>query len=150
MDDIDGIILSELQNDARISMAELGKKLNIAPSTVFKRIEKMKKADIIEGFTISVNPEYYQNLLVAYLTISVDPDEKDTIAEYLHEHNTMLEVYETLEPSDFIAKVRVGDITELKKEILIPLSRMQGVREIRPILTVKRIKEQFGSLRRYD
>jgi Lrp/AsnC family leucine-responsive transcriptional regulator len=149
MDSIDAVILSELQNDARISMAELGKKLDVAPSTVFKRIEKLKKAGVIEGFTIAVNPDYFRDILIAFLTISVDPDEKDDIAEYLREPEAILEVYETLEPNDFIAKVRVGSITELKKEVLIPLSRLPGVREIRPILTVRRIKEQFGSLRHY-
>ncbi len=150
MDDIDGIILQELQADARVSMAELGKKLDIAPSTVFKRIEKMKKAGVIEGFTISINPDLFQDYLVAYITVNADPDVKDGIADYLREHGEILEVYETLEPSDFIAKVRVADITELKKEVLIPLSRLEGVQEIRPILTTRRIKEQLGSLRRYD
>lgn len=150
MDDIDAIILTELQHDARISMAELGKKLNIAPSTVFKRIEKLKKSGVIEGFTIAVNPDYLEEHLIAFLTIKVDPDEKDAISRFLIDQECILEVYETLEPADFIAKVRVGTITQLKKEVLIPLSKFQGMREIRPILTVKRVKEHFGSLRRYD
>ncbi|MDT8358670.1 MAG: Lrp/AsnC family transcriptional regulator [Methanomicrobiaceae archaeon] len=150
MDDIDGTILQELQADARISMAELGKKLEIAPSTVFKRIEKMKRAGIIEGFTITINPTLLEDMLVAFLTVTVDPDEKETVAEHLRDEEAVLEVFETLEPSDFIAKVRVGNITELKKTVLIPLSRVPGVQEIRPILTTRRIKEQYGSLRRYD
>jgi Lrp/AsnC family leucine-responsive transcriptional regulator len=150
MDDIDGTILQELQADARISMAELGKKLDIAPSTVFKRIEKMKRAGIIEGFTITINPTLLEDMLVAFLTVTVDPDEKETVAEHLRSEELVLEVFETLEPSDFIAKVRVGNITELKKEVLIPLSRVPGVQEIRPILTTRRIKEQYGSLRQYD
>ena len=46
MDEIDDAILRELQKDGRKSMAELGSMLGIAPSTVFKRIEKLKKAEI--------------------------------------------------------------------------------------------------------
>ncbi|KQC04944.1 MAG: AsnC family transcriptional regulator [Methanoculleus sp. SDB] len=150
MDEVDTIILSELQHDARISMAELGKKLNIAPSTVFKRIEKLKKSGVIEGFTIAINTDYLEEHLIAFLTIKVDPDEKDAISQFLTEQECILEVYETLEPADFIAKVRVGTITQLKKEVLIPLSKFDGMKEIRPILTVRRVKEHFGSLRRYD
>ncbi|WP_421908471.1 hypothetical protein [Methanolacinia petrolearia] len=62
----------------------------------------------------------------------------------------ILGVYETLEPNDFLAKVRVSEIAELKKDILIPLSELQGVREIKPILTVKEVKEQFWNIEEYD
>ncbi|MBN1194564.1 MAG: Lrp/AsnC family transcriptional regulator [Methanomicrobiaceae archaeon] len=150
MDNVDSIILRELQHDARISMAELGKKLNIAPSTVFKRIEKLKKSGVIEGFTIAINADYLEENLIAFLTIKVDPDEKEAITQFLIEQECVLEVYETLEPADFIAKVRVATITQLKKEVLIPLSKFDGMKEIRPILAVRRVKEHFGSLRRYD
>ena len=143
MDEIDGAILDELQRDSRTSMAELGKKLSIAPSTAFKRIEKLKKNGIIEKFTISVNPSYFAHSLVTFLTIKADPEEKEAVAAFLADLYLISEVYETLEPCDFIAKARVETITQLKMEILIPLSELKGVREIKPIITVKRYKEQF-------
>ena len=55
MDEIDDAILRELQRDGRMSMAELGSMLGIAPSTVFKRIEKLKSAGIIQRFTSVIN-----------------------------------------------------------------------------------------------
>ena len=148
MDKVDETILRELQKDARISMAEIGKILEIAPSTVFKRIEKMKKLGIIEGFTIVVNPAHLQDNLITFLTIRVDPEEKDTIAQFLTNLEALQEVYETLEPSDFIAKARVSTITQLKNDVLIPLSEHKGVRDIKPFIAVRRIKEQFWSVGR--
>jgi Lrp/AsnC family leucine-responsive transcriptional regulator len=143
MDEIDQALLSELQKDGRISMAELGKMLNIAPSTAFKRIEKMKQKGIIERFTIAINPKFFEQDLITFLTINVDPEEKDEIAQFLEHQHRILEVYETLEPCDFIAKARVSTITQLKMDILIPLSEHPGVKEIKPFITVKRIKEQY-------
>jgi Lrp/AsnC family leucine-responsive transcriptional regulator len=143
MDEIDGAILDELQRDSRMSMAELGKKLGIAPSTAFKRIEKLKKHGIIEKFTIAINPSYFENNLVTFFTIKADPEEKEAVAAFLSDLYLITEVYETLEPCDFIAKARVQTITQLKMEILIPLSEQKGVREIKPFITVKRYKEQF-------
>lgn len=150
MDDIDHAILTELARDGRVSMAELGKQLDIAPSTVFKRIEKLKSSGVIEGFTISINPSYFAESLISFLTITVSPDDKEEVASFLADHDGVLELYETLEPSDFMAKVVVSSITDLKNEILIPLSRFAGVKEIKPFITVKRIKEQNWSVRRYD
>ena len=150
MDDIDNAILMGLAQDGRVSMAELGKQLDIAPSTVFKRIEKLKTTGVIEGFTISINPRYFAEKLISFLTITVLPDDKEEVASFLADHPGVLELYETLEPSDFMVKVVVSSITDLKNEILIPLSRFAGVKEIKPFITVKRIKEQNWSVRRYD
>jgi Lrp/AsnC family transcriptional regulator for asnA, asnC and gidA/Lrp/AsnC family leucine-responsive transcriptional regulator len=150
MDDIDHAILKGLARDGRISMAELGSQLDIAPSTVFKRIEKLKTAGVIAGFTININPDYFAESLVAFLTFTVSPDEKDEVASFLANHEAVLELYETLEPSDFMVKVVIASITSLKTDILIPLSRFAGVKEIKPFITVKRIKEQNWSVRRYD
>lgn len=142
MDRIDRTILSELQKDSRASMAELGKKLNVAPSTVFKRIDKLRTGGMIERFTIQVNPQLVDEGMVAFLLIAIEPDERDAIAKYLEEHPNVLELYETLEPADFIAKVRVTTIARLKLDVLIPLSKIPGVREIKPAITVKRIKDE--------
>jgi Lrp/AsnC family transcriptional regulator for asnA, asnC and gidA/Lrp/AsnC family leucine-responsive transcriptional regulator len=118
MDEIDDAILRELQKDGRKSMAELGSMLGIAPSTVFKRIEKLKKAGIIERFTIVINQKCFENI------------------------PAVLDLYEVLEPGDFFARVRVQNISELKRDILVPLSSLPGVRDIQTIISVRRIKEQ--------
>ena len=150
MDTIDHAILSELVRDGRISMAELGKQLDIAPSTVFKRIEKLKRSGVIEGFTISINPDYFAESLISFLTITVSPDDKEEVASFLADNSAVLELYETLEPSDFMAKVVVSSIASLKNDILIPLSCFAGVKEIKPFITVKRIKEQNRRVIRHD
>jgi Lrp/AsnC family leucine-responsive transcriptional regulator len=150
VDEIDSAILRELARDGRISMAELGKILDVAPSTVFKRIEKLKRSNVIEGFTIAINPDYFAESLISFLTITVAPHDKERVAAFLANHDCVLEVYETLEPSDFIAKVVVPSITDMKNDVLVPLSSFEGVREIKPFITVKRIKEQNGSVRLYD
>jgi len=150
LDKVDNAILSELAKDGRTSMADLGKKLSIAPSTVFKRIEKLKSSGIIQRFTIVVNPEFFRHSIIVFLSISVNPMDKPEVEQFLVRMDHVLEVYETLEPSDFLAKVRVHEIAQLKKDVLIPLSELPGVRDVKPILTVKKVKEQFWNIEEYD
>ncbi|UUX92096.1 Lrp/AsnC family transcriptional regulator [Methanoplanus endosymbiosus] len=150
LDKVDNAILSELAKDGRTSMAELGKKLSIAPSTVFKRIEKLKSNGIIQRFTIVVNPEFFRHSIIVFLSISVNPIDKPEVEHFLVRMDHVLEVYETLEPSDFLAKVRVHEIAQLKADVLIPLSELPGVRDVKPILTVKKVKEQFWNIEEYD
>ncbi len=143
MDDIDGAIIRELQKDGRMSMAELGSQLGIAPSTVFKRIEKLKNAGIIERFTIVINQKCFEHTLIAFLNVRVTPEEKADVEAFMMDLPSVLELYEVLEPGDFFVKVRVQSITELKREVLIPLSGLAGVRDIQTIIAVRKVKEQL-------
>jgi Lrp/AsnC family leucine-responsive transcriptional regulator len=142
MDEIDDAILRELQDDGRMSMAELGSKLGIAPSTVFKRIEKLKNAGIIERFTIVINQKCFEHTLVAFLNVRVHPDDKAKVEDFMRDLPSILELYEVLEPGDFFVKVRVQNITELKRSVLIPLSSCAGVKDIQTIISVRKVKEQ--------
>lgn len=142
MDEIDDAILRELQRDGRMSMAELGSMLGIAPSTVFKRIEKLKNAGILERFTIVINQKCFEHTLVAFLNVRVHPEGKPEIEEFMQDLPCILELYEVLEPGDFFVKVRVQNISELKRSVLVPLSGLPGVRDIQTIISVRKIKEQ--------
>lgn len=126
-----------------MSMAELGQKIGIAPSTVFKRIEKLKNAGIIERFTIVINQKCFENTLIAFLNVRVRPEEKLEVERFMKDLPSILELYEVLEPGDFFAKVRVQSITELKRNVLIPLSGLPGVKDIQTIISVRRVKEQM-------
>ncbi len=142
MDGVDRAILEELMSDAKIPMADLGRRMGIAPSTVFKRIEKLKKDGVIERFTIAIDPNFIEDSTVAFLSIRIEPGIRDTIEKFLLNKRQVREVYEVLEPNDFLAKITVKDISELKSEILIPIGEMDGVKEINTILTVRKVKEQ--------
>ncbi len=54
----------------------------------------------------------------------------------------MREVFEVLEPNDYLIKAVTADISELKNDLIQPLQAHPGVREVNTILAVKKIKEQ--------
>ena len=55
VDDLDLKILSELSNDASISIPKLSEKINENSSVVYSRINRLVKKKLIERFTIDVN-----------------------------------------------------------------------------------------------
>jgi Lrp/AsnC family transcriptional regulator for asnA, asnC and gidA/Lrp/AsnC family leucine-responsive transcriptional regulator len=142
MDATDHAILDALMGDAKVPLADLGKRLSIAPSTVFKRIERLKQEGVIERFTISVNPEFFPRRLVSFLSIKVDPDAADDLIVFLRGKQTVREVFEVLEPNDYLVKVVTADTSELKTDLIHPLTAFPGVREVNTILAVRKIKEQ--------
>ena len=57
IDDLDLQILSELSEDAAISVPKLSKKIKVNPSVVYSRIKRLLKRKLIERFTIVVNDQ---------------------------------------------------------------------------------------------
>ena len=55
IDDLDLTILSELSEDAAISVPKLSKKIKVNSSVVYSRIKRLIKRKLIERFTIVVN-----------------------------------------------------------------------------------------------
>lgn len=57
IDDLDLKILSELSNDAAVSVPKLSKKININASVVYSRIKRLVRRGFIKKFTIVINDE---------------------------------------------------------------------------------------------
>ena len=57
MDHIDVKLLSAMEKDSRVSLKYLAKELDIKTSTIYHRLHKLKESNILESFTIVINPE---------------------------------------------------------------------------------------------
>lgn len=55
LDGYDARILAELQADARISMAELGRRVHLSAPAVAERVRKLESAGVITGYRATVN-----------------------------------------------------------------------------------------------
>ncbi len=55
LDAYDTRILAELQADARLSMAELGRRVHLSQPAVTERVKKLEGAGIISGYRATVN-----------------------------------------------------------------------------------------------
>jgi len=49
-------ILDTLQSDARISNAEIGRRVGLAPSAVFERIKKLEERGAVRGYNANIDP----------------------------------------------------------------------------------------------
>ena len=55
IDKIDMMILSELSNDASVSIPKISKKIDVNSSVVYSRIKNLTKKKIIEKFTVTID-----------------------------------------------------------------------------------------------
>jgi len=69
MDNLNWEILKCLQQNSRMSNAEIGRRVGVSSPAVSERIKKMEDAEIIEGYTAFVSPFEVGYQLKALITL---------------------------------------------------------------------------------
>ena len=71
LDAIGWKILEELQNNARISFAELGRRVGLSTPAVTERVRRMEEANIIVGYHATIDPAKAGYPIVVYMRLSI-------------------------------------------------------------------------------
>ena len=71
-DDTDAKILTMLQDDARISNAEIARRLGMAPSAVLERVRKLEARGAILGYEARINPRAVNAGLLAFIFVRTE------------------------------------------------------------------------------
>jgi DNA-binding Lrp family transcriptional regulator len=149
LDNLDWEILRALQEDAKQTYTEIGRRLNIAHSTVYDRIKRMEKYGVVKKYVAIVDLEKVGiRYITAIMTIFTDPKESENIARNLSEFKEVLEVFTSLsEELLIIAKVVAEDQDRLHSFIAQSVAPLPGVLRIRTsIITRKHKEESLGSV----
>jgi len=142
IDDIDGKILSILQNDARTSNAEIARRLAMAPSAILERIRKLETRGLIDGYEARLNPKALDVGLLAFIYVRADErigsreigDELAMIPEVQEVHNIAGE-------DCYLLKVRVADTNALSDLLRQRLGPIDAIRSTRTTIVLSTIKE---------
>jgi len=74
MDTTDRQLLEALQNDARVSYAELGRRVGLTPPAVAERVRRLETSGIIAGYHAQVDLKKAGYGLVAFIRLSSAPE----------------------------------------------------------------------------
>jgi len=72
MDVTDVKILELLQENSRISISEISKRVNMSLSAVSERLKKLEGTDIIEKYTVILNPQYLGKELSVLMNLCLE------------------------------------------------------------------------------
>jgi Lrp/AsnC family leucine-responsive transcriptional regulator len=142
IDATDRVILRMLQENARVSNAEIARQVGLAPSAIFQRIRKLEEQGIIEGYTARVNPREVGYGLVAYIMIQTGELARtvDTAA-ILTALKEVQEVHRVVGEDCFFVKVRVPDTDALGRLLDEHIQRIPSVASTRTTIVLRTAKE---------
>jgi Lrp/AsnC family transcriptional regulator, leucine-responsive regulatory protein len=117
LDEISWHVLEELQKNARISFAELGRRVGLTLPAVAERVRKMEDAGIITGFRAELDPAKIGLPIAAFIRISVVGDVFARIAKAVREMPEVLECHRGTGADSFTLKVAVESVQHLERLI---------------------------------
>lgn len=117
MDSIGRQILAVLQENARISYSQLGRKVGLSTPAVTERVRKMEEAGIILGYHARVRPSEADRSIVAFVELSTPADCYDRVKKRARDLDQVLECHHVSGQAAFILKVRTSSVSELEAVI---------------------------------
>jgi Lrp/AsnC family leucine-responsive transcriptional regulator len=110
-------ILEELQEDGRLSFAELGRRVGLTLPAVAERVRKMEDAGIISGFRAEIDPAKIGLPIMALIRISVAGDVFSRVAQAVISMPEVLECHRGTGADSFTLKVAVESVQHLERVI---------------------------------
>jgi Lrp/AsnC family transcriptional regulator len=113
MDEIDRKLLTILQQDASLSVAEMADRVGLSPTPCWKRIQKMEAAGVITGRVALVDPVQVGMGLTVFVAIEAGDHSPEWLAAFAGAVSTMpsvMEVYRMAGEVDYMLRVVVADM----------------------------------------
>jgi Lrp/AsnC family leucine-responsive transcriptional regulator len=117
MDEVGLKILSLLEGNARLSYAEIGKKVGLAASSVHDRVRKMEKAGVIKGYRAEVDFERTGLPITAMVSLALRPASPTDIPARVAEFPLVESCYSVAGDNSYVLIVR-APTTKALEELL--------------------------------
>jgi Lrp/AsnC family transcriptional regulator, leucine-responsive regulatory protein len=117
MDALDLRILAELQVDARVSFAELGRRVGLSAPAVADRVQRLEETGVITGYHAEVNPRALGFTLGAIVRIRPAPRELHKVAELAQRTPEIVECHRITGEDCYFMKAYVRDVEHLEDVI---------------------------------
>lgn len=117
IDEIDRKVLHELQEDARISYAELGRRVGLTTPAVIERVRKLEDKGIITGYRAEIDTAKVGLPIMAFVRMSITGVDYSHIIEVAEESREVLECHRGTGGDSFIMKIAVSSVEHLQEVI---------------------------------
>lgn len=121
LDPVDLEILRVLQNDARTTNRDLAAAVGVAPSTCLDRVARLRRAGVITGYRLAIDPARLGRGLEALLSVQVRPHRRDLIGPFVERIRSLPEsraLFHLTGPDDYLLHVAVHDAADLQRLVL--------------------------------
>jgi Lrp/AsnC family leucine-responsive transcriptional regulator len=114
LDDTDWAIIGQLQQEARTSLSELGRRVNLSPSATTERVRRLEALGVITGYHASVDLAKAGYPVLAIVRLKYPGNHHQPLRRLLAERREILECLRTTGDDCYTLKVSATSMEHLE------------------------------------
>lgn len=140
LDDIDKQLLEVLQQDGRISFADLSRKLNIAEATLRFRVKRLQDAKVITRFAAILDPAKVGYGVSGAILLKIDPAYLEQACKELTAFDETVYLFQSTGEYDIVSVIFARDLPHLN-DVVKRTKMIGGVKDARVSVTTRFLKK---------
>lgn len=112
MDEIDRHIVSLMQENARISVTELGKRIGLSTPAANERLKRLEERGVITAYRAVINPEALGKHVTAF--ILYDTTRCEAFREFCRQQSSVMECHRLAGQYSYLVKVVTENVRTLE------------------------------------
>uniref|UniRef100_A0AAU3HN09 Lrp/AsnC family transcriptional regulator n=1 Tax=Streptomyces sp. NBC_01393 TaxID=2903851 RepID=A0AAU3HN09_9ACTN len=142
MDALDRKILTELQQDGRLTVTELAARVQLSVSPCHRRLRDLERAGAIRGYRAVVDPAAvgldFETLVFATLRWE-DPDTVTAFEEAVTAIPHVIQAQRLFGEPDYLLRIATADLAAYQQLYDQQLARLPGVQRLTSTLVMKNV-----------
>jgi len=143
LDRIDLRILSELQQDGRLSNVALSKRVNLSPTPCLERVKRLEQKGYISGYHAELNADKLGAGLLVFVQVSLDKTTPDIFSRFrsaLAHLEQVLECHMVAGGFDYLLKLRFGNMAAYREFLGNDLASLPGIMQTHTYIVMEEVK----------
>lgn len=144
LDQIDRKVLDILQDNAKITNAQLSKEIGLSPAPTLERVKKLETSGIIQSYHAKLDRERVGLGVTTFVMVTLVGHKKQVTDSFVTKVNTIPEIIECHHitgDGDFLLKVISKDITSYQKLMLEVINEIEEVANTKTMVILSTFKE---------
>ena len=143
MDNVDKIILQELQENARISNADLARRAGLSPSAILTRVKRLEEQGYISQYVAQLNRQKVGYDMLCFVGVSLQRHELAQVTEFdeaIQNIPEVLECHHVTGDYDYLLKIVAKNTADLEQFLIHVLTPVRGVARIHTSVVLSEVK----------
>lgn len=143
MDSQEQKILDTLQNNGKVSNAQLAEIIGLSESPTFRRVKSLEEQGLIEKYVALLNPRMLGLQVTAFVSVRMDRQPDDNWSDFhsnVAEEPHIIECHAMSGAYDFLMKVVARDMDHFSDLVMQGILKFPGVAHVESSFSLKALK----------
>ena len=146
LDHIDHKILKHLQENARITNADLADKVGLSPTPCLRRLRRLENDGIIKGYHTEVNREALGVNVTVIILVKLEREDDKTLREFenaIKDREEVMECYLVTGKFDYFIRVLIPTLSAYESFLSETILRMPNIATVESSFTLREVTRKI-------